>query len=65
MDEYPLQQQHQSNDQTFELDQSSSEDNSKEQLNYERHLEQLIRNCKLGIEKSCSTILNIMLMNSN
>jgi hypothetical protein len=37
----------------------------KQELVYERQLEKMIRNCKLGIQKACSAILKIMLMNSS
>lgn len=37
---------------------------SQEEANYEKYLERLIRSCKLGVDRSCSTMLRIMLMNS-
>ena len=36
----------------------------KQELKYEKLLETLIRNCKLGSQKSCDLMLDIMLMNS-
>ena len=49
---------------------SSSEDldglnEEQQELNLERQYERLIHGCRLGNEKSCSTILKVMLMNSN
>lgn len=39
-------------------------ENSQE-VNYEKYLEKLMRSCKLGVSRSCSAMLRIMLMNSN
>lgn len=36
-----------------------------QEINYERALENLIESCKNNVQKSCSTILRIMLMNSS
>ena len=51
-----------SSGESFEADINLAE---KQEQTYEKLLESLIQNCKSGNSKSCSTMLKIMLMNSN
>lgn len=48
-----------------QMSDSDLEELNSQEITYERQLEKLIRNCKLGVEKSCYSILKIMLMNTN